>query len=597
VYLERNRVYGIADLRLDDLTPVLETTDIEELEILKNWRTCWAYERTNPERLEPRPFSMRIRKYFSMGLCVLTKFPEAWHSWSVWEHVVNKNTDMAIKVLQLAQSHIPDSTFLAHAEAQLVNSPETVLQNFLRRSPNTLGFVLYERYVRAKHGIDAARTVFAQARRTLSLPPTSITKTAVETIQNESTETTTAEVNDSSVSNESKQKRWMVTNRLDPNVGINPEPLTNGNKKAAVVENPGQSIATSTNPITWHLYASHALIEHRWNREPNVAARIYELGLRKHKSFLTTPAYIKLYACLLLELNDTMNLRALLSRAIAACQAEDKKDALASLWDMTLHIESLLGMGDEKLLETERHRHEAVMGADIEDVATGGLAGGSDATLIGAQKSTISEQLIRVEGYDVSSRIVNGMSRTVDLLGIMGLLGSIDDFSASNGGKFSDLDFSGGKSDALYQKRLRFQRMAESGLSIDGTAEAGGTSKLVSARERLQQSNPIPAGSGGTAIMLAIQQSPDWLRPLLLLLPASKSRAHMVAKAAPHMVEMAFTVLRQNELPAERPADSATSGLKRRSLNNDSSSDEEDGNKGTGYGNAFRNRQRERMTA
>jgi hypothetical protein len=86
-------------------------------------------------------------------------------------------------------------------------------------------------------------------------------------------------------------------------------------------------------------------MEHRLNHKPQIAARVYELGLRKHAHFLTTPAYIRNYAQLLLELKDAMNLRALLTRAVAAYEAEvdnnTKREALAELWDMTLHFESL----------------------------------------------------------------------------------------------------------------------------------------------------------------------------------------------------------------------------------------------------------------
>jgi hypothetical protein len=60
---------------------------------------------------------------------------------------------------------------------------------------------------------------------------------------------------------------------------------------------------------------------------------------------------------------------------------------------------------------------------------------------------------------------------------------------------------------------------------------------------------------------------------------------------------MAISALRQNALPAERPADGvATKGKKRLiSMGNDGSSDEEDGAGTSGYGAAFRSRQRARM--
>jgi hypothetical protein len=56
----------------------------------------------------------------------------------------------------------------------------------------------------------------------------------------------------------------------------------------------------------------------------------------------------------------------------------------------------------------------------------------------------------------------------------------------------------------------------------DGGANAG--SKLYSGEERLLQSDDgsaaAPRRSG--AIMIAIQQAPEWLRPLLLILSASR---------------------------------------------------------------------------
>jgi hypothetical protein len=134
-------------------------------------------------------------------------------------------------------------------------------------------------------------------------------------------------------------------------------------------------------------------------------------------------------------------------------------------------------------------------------------------------------------------------------------------------------------------------------------AEGGAGSKILSARERLAGGTGGPsgstgAGSGGTAVMLAIQQSPDWLRPLLLLLPASKLRLPLVAKPPPHLTEMALLRLRQNDLPAERPQDDVPKRNKRSRANDGNSSDEDDNgvhSGSSGYGNTFRARQRARM--
>jgi len=534
----------------------------------------------------------------------------------------------AVQVLQLGQRHIPDSTLLVLAEAQLVerhSSPAAacgVWETFLQRSPNTLAYVLYQQLVRRCRGREPARAVFGRARRVL----------ATYRQQPQDTATTNANSNNKPAAKDDAEdkeggggggvdastetaadsqgengNRWMVTNRLDPSIGVGGG--ATGGKNANGGSGEPSVLVEAAGPITWHLYASHAVMEHRLNRAPEVAARVYELGLRKHASFLTVPAYIQRYAQLLLELNDYKNLKALLTRAVAACEAaqDDKKDALAALWDMTLHFESIIGSDDPSsaltLLEIEKKRHEAVKGPEVEDVATGGLVGANDNTaLIGAQKSTIAEQLVRAEGYDVSSRIVNGMSRTVDLLGVMGLWGTSDFESQSRKIKEDAAEFSGGKSDISFQRRLHYQQMTQSGTLPDAAVGDGGGSKILSARERLAggAGGPSgPGGGGGTAIMLAIQQSPDWLRPLLLLLPASRLRLPIVAKPPPHLAEMALSQLKQNALPAERPADDPGKSSKRsRSADEDNgnSSDEDNVVSGSsGYGNTFRARQRARM--
>jgi hypothetical protein len=63
---------------------------------------------------------------------------------------------------------------------------------------------------------------------------------------------------------------------------------------------------------------------------------------------------------------------------------------------------------------------EASMGRDDKDDATGNFIGVGKAALIGAQKATIAEQLIRSKRHDGSSRKVE---RTADVLEVMGIFG------------------------------------------------------------------------------------------------------------------------------------------------------------------------------
>lgn len=606
VYLERNRVFNVQDLNMDRLaTPPQEVS--EEHPCIQLWRIRTAYERTNPERLSSSDFAVRIRTCFKEMICSWTKHPEVWHMWGMWEES-SKEVDRALRVLELGQTHIPDCTLLAYAQAQMVEFHEVgepskclaVMETFLERAPNTLGFALYQQMVRRYKGKEAARAVFSTARRVL-LTDVEASDTAAVT-KTEEVAAEGEEAADVKQEDVSKEKGWIVTNRLDEDIGKSvsvPKKEASGEKTTSI----------SPGPITWHLYASHAMIEHRLNNAPAIAARVYELGLRKHGSFLTQPSYVMRYAQLLLELQDTVNLRALLTRALAAC-GERKSPQVAALWDLAVQFESLVSIADPTNIPAvtaiEKKRRAALLGPDVEDVATGILVGLGDQPTIGVQKSTVAEHLVRQDGYELNSSIVNGMSRTVDLLDILGLWGSgsgnsnplSKTISVTQAVEDEEEIIPGGKSDMSYQKRQQYAKMLTMGTSasagFSGVAADSGT-RLLSARERLQGAN-LP-GSQNTPMVMAVQNSPEWLRDLLMLLPATRLRTSVIAKPPPHLTEMALSSLRQSKLPAERPQDDKTlSGSKHKMGDGGDSSDEEGGPRGTGgYGTQFRARQRSRL--
>ncbi|CAB9510504.1 expressed unknown protein [Seminavis robusta] len=696
VYLERARVYHYTgDLQLGRLAtpPVTRRSDTqggadnaeegaggrqsledymanlkEEYKLLQAWKKRVSYERTNPERVTSAELPKRMRHAYLEMVSVLTRHPEVWNMWAMYEYYHAHKPVQALAVLQWGLQYIPDCTLLAHTQSQLVedycgaalmtssaagqsNLALQVLERFLQTSPNTLAFCLYQQMVRRYQGMKAARAVFARARRVLT-----------ENAKNSAAETDKIKQEDGAGEDgkdaSGGSKRWMVTNRLGPNIGGKQKQPKDGvlaNLKAEPAADPSSSgtaeedaraSKVGTAPITWHLYASHATMEHRVNHSPDIAARIYELGLRNHPQFLTRPPFVLRYAQLLLELNDTENLRALLTRAVAAATDEDgassssssqKSSVAAVLWDMTLLFETILSgadpMASHLIQEVERKRHMALLGPDLEDVASGGYQlESSTSTTIGAQKSTIGELLIRNDGYDLSSQVVNGMARSVSVLEVMGLWGS-NVMSAELSMKQrsqpvrSGLEMleeddnpaerSSGASDSTYQRRLLYQRMHESGMlhggggmgGVDsGGSAAGAGTKILSARERMATAGSAGGGTN-TAVNMAIQQQPEWIRPLLLMLPMSKLRLPMLSKPPPHMTEMALQQLIQNPLPAERPQDdkggaarnqrNARASGKKRSLNGGGdSSDEDDGATGSGgYGMQFRARQRARMSA
>lgn len=635
----------------------------EEFDYLILWKKRCAYERTNPERLShPQELAHRIRQAYKEMVCVLTLYPEVWHMWSTWEDTVattsaagnDENSagnptmvggNRSIAVLQLGQDHIPDSTLLVQAHVRLEeiqalstststtvktreysksNPALKVLENYLERAPTSLGFCLYQRLVRRYKGKDASRAVFAKARRVLSQGydggKLGTSSTAGEKTDGIGTDLGVTEESSTTSGTKVNGKRWMVTNRLDPSIGSRAPSVTKSQSNVNGQDNTPSSTQLSPGFITWHLYACHATIEHRLNKSPEIAARVFELGLRKHSSFLTKPPYVLKYAKLLLELQDIVNLRALLTRALAACGNSNTSVQIEALWDMTLECEELWSISEptniEAVIAIERKRRVALLGPEIEDVSTGSRVGLSDnRATVGSQKSTLADLLIRTDGYNTSSLIVNGLGRTVDVLDIMGLWGDGTGSKqylnkANNADDANDELIPGGKSDRSYQDRLQFAERLAAGvgtmpISMGGSEVPG--SKLLSARERLlQQQGGGGPGFQNTAMQLAIQQNPDWLRDMLLLLPASRLRSPIVPKAPPHLVTQALTTLRQNKLPDERPNDdnngkhsSRLSGNKRSmsGMNNGGdSSDEDTGPRGSGgYGKQFRARQQARM--
>jgi hypothetical protein len=76
---------------------------------------------------------------------------------------------------------------------------------------------------------------------------------------------------------------------------------------------------------------------------PNHCSGI-ELGLQKYSVVSTIPEFALRYAQLFLVLGYKMKmyLRALLTRTVLVCYAQEKQDALAALWDTPLRLESEL---------------------------------------------------------------------------------------------------------------------------------------------------------------------------------------------------------------------------------------------------------------
>ena len=689
VYLERNRVVSLNELRIGRLATPPVDMDLsqktenslkassegkwminqeeyyskmkDECVLLAKWQKRCAYERTNPERLSAADLSERIRLVYKEFVSCFMRHVEVWNEWSTWElfntsgkvltasHQRTRNVNLSLAVLAIGQHHLPDSTLLAYMEANVLeaHSPahkplgasdeDTSVEHpsvhamtkFCNRNPTTLGFVLLQRFVYKYKGKQEARAVFGRARRILQVR----SEDASGTINDASADNHGGGGEDASKSTlDSMHQRFGKTNGSKSMVMHRGAFFhTNGDTHLdASVSGYDQSANKSIvgkGVITWHLYASHASIEHRLNAAPHIAARIFELGLRKHRTFLSIPQYVLQYAALLLELKDEDNLRALLSRSITACEEDlindqdaafpsgmshlSKKDAQRPLWDLMLKFESVLSSGDSTAEQTiEARRRRALYGPQHEDIAGGDMASlGTDGDIgIGMQKSNLGEVLIRSEGYDVCSRISNGMHRIVDSLETTGLWA--DGYSVHPhisqenplNSLWKDDDGSSGASDASFRRRVIFKehyRLFSAFPNLGDGGTGGSSGKLLSVKERLAQGTTQTP----TASFIA-QTMPEWIRGLVLLLPLNP-RILRGAKAPPHLIEITLAALRESSLPTERPSDDEkglngninAAGSRKRQKNDeyDSSDDEGDSSHAGGYSDQFRARQRARI--
>ena len=380
-------------------------------------------------------------------------------------------------------------------------------------------------------------------------------------------------------------------------------------------------------------------MELRCNKCPQVAARVFELGLSKHRSFITCPSYIQAYSQLLLERGDDDNMRSLLERAIAACQQEGKsRNRQRLLWDMLLEFEcnDAQTFGDPKIIRTMEARRCRALPPEYDT-----------ATESDHLPKALQEQLARVDGEN-AGLISGGLGRLLrrfELIGLLGSGGEQDDISALLG-ETSDnaaATYGGRKSDASFAYRYHG---ISSQSELSGVATMGAVSynsffdlllfldyvRLFSflmilfyfiacflpylnyvqglmdrsraARERAQPATGQPQTlTAATKFTDALH--PEWLRTLLSMLPVQRMQ-RMNARPPPHMIEMALAALRTRALPATRPAavstdtvTNSTTGRKRRLGDDDDSSD--DGTDvrigGGGYSAQFRMRQRARQEA
>ncbi|GMI03028.1 hypothetical protein TrLO_g8881 [Triparma laevis f. longispina] len=519
------------------------STEEEEIETVKGattkiqaWRRGVAYEMGNPERLNDETMiKTRIRHMFEEGARVLYRVPEVWAEWSAWESGLGDKTtgiSSLSKVYEMAKHALPTSGLLTVGWAEGLESVGKwkeawkVYEDFIARSPCAMGFVLLERLIVRSESdqnrrVKLARNIFARARRSLVV---------------------------------GQQDR---TDGAENNVVI----INDGEGKG--LEGGKLAGGVERGEMTYHVYLAHAMIEYKVNGLIDVACRVFELGLERHKTFLQNSKYVQEYADLLLAKRDEENFRSLVGRALEAAKEQAEGDVYLArirqrpLWDMLLKFECdtarFSGVVD-KIRDVEERRMKA-LGENLE-------SGIPDDAM---------DALVKSEGYAMRM-VPNTLTRILGRVEIM--LG---------GGKES----TGGGND----KRIAV-RIAGEGDEEEGGVE-GALRRERERQERERANNQEGGGNDGS-------KQAEWLQVLIDALP--RNRGH---KAPIAITELALQSLLHNALPPKPdengPAyfmddkddagEGSGGGGQKRSRDDDSDDDDND----TGTDNLFRARQRKKL--
>ncbi|KAL3702271.1 hypothetical protein R1sor_020293 [Riccia sorocarpa] len=136
------------------------------------WKGLLNFEKGNPQRLDAGALTKRVAFTYEQCLMYLYHYPDIWYDYATW-HAENNSFEAAVAVFGRALKALPDTSVLHYAYAEFEESRgsieeakkvyETLLQN--DSTANALAYIQYMRFVRRTEGVEAARKVFLEARK------------------------------------------------------------------------------------------------------------------------------------------------------------------------------------------------------------------------------------------------------------------------------------------------------------------------------------------------------------------------------------------------------------------------------------------------
>jgi cleavage stimulation factor subunit 3 len=144
--------------------------DPKEREQAALWKRLISYEKSNPQRLEPKDLYERVTFTYNQSLLCLYRYPEIWHDAAQYQMECGRIDD-AIGVYERGLTAVEHSLLLYFSYADFLESQNKiadatkVYERLLEQNQSSLVYIVYMRFARRAIGIKAAQKIFFKARK------------------------------------------------------------------------------------------------------------------------------------------------------------------------------------------------------------------------------------------------------------------------------------------------------------------------------------------------------------------------------------------------------------------------------------------------
>ncbi|KNE89830.1 hypothetical protein PSTG_16729 [Puccinia striiformis f. sp. tritici PST-78] len=293
---------------------------------LDQWKTYLAWEEKNPlEITDKNLLNTRIQYAYRQAIMHMRFYPEIWYLAA--SHLQkNEKAEEALAVLQSGLTANPTSIVLTYATVEAQEDMKNyaacyeAFNSLIQYYHTEIDEINKTIEKEIAHGIPI---IDSKTVANPTLPST--TQVDGETDQQELTEEEKVRAK------EEEQLRSNITALYKPKIDEFREAAasvwitemrfarrTEGIKPARAVF----TRARKAQYITSHVFEASAMMEYHWNKEPAVATKVFDLGL---KTFSEDVNYVLQYLNFLITLNDDSNARALFEKTISKINPESAR--------------------------------------------------------------------------------------------------------------------------------------------------------------------------------------------------------------------------------------------------------------------------------